>query len=337
MATQIQTWQIINGELQKIEMSLADAGRTEVYDLEKWIASNPAIIGPGLIIIGRQVQTQSGPLDLLALDRSGNLVIVELKRDQVARLALAQAIDYASDIASWSIEKISEVYAKFTTGESLEDVLAESFTEESLESLNINETQRIVLVGFSIESSLERMINWLSDSYNVNINAIVLQYVKTSSGDELLTKTAVISEEEELRKAKKRKFQIPMSDKPGEYEKDKLRRLLTEYLSQDLVSVRRIRKILLPVCLEHDKVQRDQLKNEFVKRGAAVDTSKAGLYLTSISTQLGMEKNDFLRQVIGYETPNYDWMKDNYHIKQEYRDLVEGILPELDMEIIKPA
>ena len=336
MATEIQTWQIVDGELKKIETSLAEAGRMEAYDLEKWIASNPSILGPGLVMIGRQIQTQSGPLDLLALDRSGNLVVVELKRDRLPREALAQAIDYASDVASWSIERISEACTKFT-GKSLEDVIAESFPEENLESLNINETQRIVLVGFSIESSLERMINWLADSYNVNVNAIVLHYVQTSHGDELLTKTAVISEEEELRKVKKPKFQIAMSDEPGNYEHAELRKLLIQYLSKDLVSARRIRDILFPVCLEHSKVQREQLKEEFVMRGAAKDTSKAGFYLTLISSQMGMEKNDFLRQVIGYAYPTYSWEKDNYHIREDYRGLVESVLKELGVEVAEPA
>ena len=99
MATQIKTWQIIDSKLETVESSMIDEGRTEAYDLESWIASNPSIIGPDLIIIGRQVQTKSGPLDLLAVDRNGNLVIIELKRDILPRIALAQGIDYASDIA----------------------------------------------------------------------------------------------------------------------------------------------------------------------------------------------------------------------------------------------
>ena len=31
---------------------------------------------------------------------------------------------------------------------------------------------------------------------------------------------------------------------------------------------------------------------------------------------MGMEKNDFLRQVIGYEYPTNEWEKDNYFIRQ---------------------
>ncbi len=55
MATEIKAWQILNGKLQAIETSLAEEGRTEPYDLEEWIASNPAIVSTELIMIGRQV------------------------------------------------------------------------------------------------------------------------------------------------------------------------------------------------------------------------------------------------------------------------------------------
>ena len=330
MTTKIRTWQIVNGRLETIESSLVEEGKTEVYDLEAWLASNPSIVGPDLIIIGRQVLTKSGPLDLLAVDKDGNLVVIELKRDTLPREALAQAIDYASDIADWNIERISGVCIKYTQ-QSLEDVLNDRFPDINLESINVNETQRIILVGFSIESSLERMIEWLSDKYNVNINAVVLNYVKTRSGEELLTRTSIISEEVEQERIRKRKFQIPMSDKPGEYDDIQLKALLRKYLAQDLYSARRTRDVLLPVCLEQqDGVTREKLKEEFVNRGEAESVRRAGYFLSLISQQVGMEKNDFLRQIIGYEYPNNPWEKDNYRIRDEYQGLVAEVLSELE-------
>lgn len=335
MGTQIQTWQIVDGQLKLVDTTLTDAGRTENHDLETWIASNPMVIGQDLIIIGRQVQTQSGPLDLLALDRSGNLVVVELKRDKLPREALAQAIDYASDLYEWSIDRIGEACTKYT-GKSLEDCIADGFPEENIENLTINESQRILLVGFGIETALERMINWLSDSYNVDVNAVVLHYVQTSSGDELLTRTAVISEEVAEARSKSRKFKIPMSDDPGDYDIDELRSLLTKYLSQDMASARRIRNALIPACLEHGIVQRDKLKEELVHRGEAEDLSRAGYSVSLVSSQMGMEKNDFLRQVIGYSYPNYSWEKDNYFIRDNYQELLREILDEVSSESSLP-
>jgi len=329
MATEIKSWEIVNGELKEITSSLAAEGRTEAYDLEVWIASNPSIIGPDIVIIGRQVQTLSGPLDLLGLDRNGNIAIIELKRDKLPREAITQAIDYASDVASWSIDKISEVSVQYSD-KSLEDIVTESFPEVNLEDLSINETQRIILVGFSIEPALERMINWMSDTYDVNVNAIVLHYAKTSTGEEILTRTSLISEEVLEQKSKRKKFKIPTSDEPGEYEEDKLRKLLIDYLSKNMVSARRIREVLLPVCLDFSKVKREQLKEEFVKRGSAEDTTLAGYYLTLVSGQVGREKNDFLRQIIGYEYPTNSWEKDNYHIREGYNHFVKDILKELE-------
>jgi Holliday junction resolvase-like predicted endonuclease len=338
MATEIQTWQIVDGKLEKIETSLAEEGRTEAYDLESWIESNPSIIGSGLSIIGRQVQTRSGRMDLLGLDGLGNLVIVELKRDKLPREALAQAIDYASDVATWSIEKISEMCSEYI-GQSLEDYIAENFSEQNLEIVNINTSQRIVLVGFAIESSLERMINWLSDSYNVDVNAVVLHYVKTSSGDELLTKTAVISEEVAEERAKSKKFKIPMSDEPGTYEEEVLRTILIKYLYRDMYSARRIQKVVIPACLEHGVVTRDQLKQEFVNKGEAEDTTRAGYFISLVSGQMGMKKNDFLRQVIGYAYPTYSWEKDNFFIREDYQHLAREVLQELseEDEIAEPS
>ncbi|MCB9153894.1 MAG: DUF91 domain-containing protein [Caldilineae bacterium] len=329
MATEIKTWQIINGKLVIVETTLADSGRKEALDLEAWIASNPAIIGSGVVIIGRQVQTKSGPLDLLAIDRAGNIAIIELKRDILPREALAQAIDYASDIASWSIDRISEICAKYT-GKSLDDVITESFPDANLENVNVNETQRIMLVGFAIEPSLERMINWLSNNSGVNINAVILKYTKTRSGDELLTRTSIISEEVEQDRISRSKFHIPMSDDPGEYEEEELAKQLRQYLRKDMFSAKRIRRVLLPVCLKRGRVTREQLKQDFVTYGEAESVRDAGYFLSLISQQVGMAKNDFLRQIIGYEYPNYSWEKDNYHIREGQETLVRNILDELD-------
>lgn len=329
MATEIKTWQIIDGKLQPIDTTMSQEGRTEAYDLEAWIVSNPSIISSDLAIIGRQVTTKSGSIDLLAIDKSGNLIIIELKRDKLPREALAQAIDYVSDVAYWSIEKLSETCTKFN-GKSLEVTLNETFQDIDLESVNVNESQRIILAGFAIESSLERMIEWLSDKFNVNINAVILHYVKTRSGDELLTKTAIISEELELERIKKKKkFEIPMSDEPGNYDDNKLKQLLVNYLSRKQITIQRIRDVLMPASLEKGIASREQLKNELLEHDSSVDESKAGYHLTVISSQLGMKKNDFLRQVLKYEYPNNSWEKDNYQIRENYNGLVKEVLQSL--------
>jgi len=332
MATQIRTWQIIEGKLEAIDTSLAAQGRTEPFDLEPWIASNPEIIGSDIAIIGKQVVSKSGKIDLLGIDRSGNLVLVELKRAKLPREALAQAIDYASDLSDWSVEKLSEVCSEYC-GKTLDDLFGEMFPDVDIENLNVNSAQRIILVGFGVESSLERMIEWLSDAFGVNINAVVLSYFRTSTGEELIAKTSIISEElEKERVQKRKKFQIPMSDDPGTYDEDDLRRLLTEYLANPAVTNQRIRHVLLPALLRQEVVTREQLKQELLSYDSTIEASKVGYSLTPISSQLGMKKNDFLRQVVSYEYPVNEWEKDNFSLRDEHKELVRTLLAQMQEE-----
>lgn len=332
MATGIKTWEIIGEELKEINTSLFEAGLKEREHLEQWIKTNPKILGEDILLIGEQVYTDSGPLDFLGIDSTGNTVIIELKRDQLPRVALTQVIDYASMLASWNLDKLNDICLRFN-GQALEDCLAKEFGDINLEDLVINQAQRLLLVGFSIESSLNRMIEWLSSNYDLSINAIILKYIKTSSGDALLSKTAIIAEEVEKAKTDKKKFKILMSDEPGDYSDDKLQEYLVEYLKKDLYSSRRIKNILLPLLLEKEEVSRAELKKEFVNAGEAEDESQAGYFLSLISNQLGQKKKDYLRQIIDYKYPNFPWEKDNFVLKDEYKELVKKILDRLNEEL----
>ena len=138
MTTEIGVWEIVDGRLKSVDISLAQAGRRENEDLEKWIKDNPVILGQDILIIGEQVRTKSGPLDLLGIDKSGDLVIIELKRDKLPREVIAQALDYVSDVASWDLDRISDECLKFS-GSSLEDYLNENFDEIEFEDLKVNE------------------------------------------------------------------------------------------------------------------------------------------------------------------------------------------------------
>jgi len=330
MPTEIKVWQIIDEQLEPVETNMTDKGRRE-KDLEKWIKNNPSILGQDILIIGEQVQTKTGAIDFLGIDKTGNPIIVELKRDKLPREVLAQTIDYASAVAHWDTDKLSEICREFTNT-SLEEYLSDKFGDDvDLENLVLNETQRILLVGFSIEEPLQRMIEWLSDRYGVSINALILKYVKTKNGDELLSRIAMVPEEIEKERTRKRKIRFPTSDDPGDYEEAELKIRLKSYLSREGKVPQRIREVLLPLCLKNEKVSREMIKKELVDRGESEDEGKAGIRLTAISRVIGFERNDYLRQIIQYDKPN-PWEKDNYRLVERYKDLVKNVLDELAME-----
>jgi RecB family endonuclease NucS len=77
--------------------------------LETWLDENISILSPDLLVIGRQVKTVGGILDLLCLDQNGDLVVVELKRDKTPRKITAQVLDYGSWVQDLSIEEIRAI------------------------------------------------------------------------------------------------------------------------------------------------------------------------------------------------------------------------------------
>jgi hypothetical protein len=298
MATEIKVWQIINETLEPIETSMVEEKRLEKH-LENWIKTHPEILGENILIIGEQVSTNAGVIDFLGIDKeTGDLIIIELKRDRLGRDALAQAIDYASEVASWTEEDIDERINK-----KLKDLIIDENLNLEDSNINLNQNQKILLVGFSMDDRLQRMIDWLSEKYGMSINAVLLKYVKTKNGEELIARTMVIPEEIEKERAEKQRGQIKiqLSDEPGNYNIDELKKLLLEYLSEDRPVPKRIKAILLPLCLEHPIVTRNMIKEELLRRGEAEDETLAGKKITSISKEIGIAKRDYLRQILRYD------------------------------------
>ena len=81
-------------------------------DLEYLLESNPdAILDEELMIIGRQIVTNlNTSIDLLGLNRTGNIAVIELKRDRTPRDTIAQALEYASYIEQLNYNQLEQTY-----------------------------------------------------------------------------------------------------------------------------------------------------------------------------------------------------------------------------------
>src|SRR5690625_793310 len=83
--------------------SFQELGFRERENLQEWICHNPEVFGEDLLIIQKEFdgfnETRER-LDLLALDKDGNLVIIENKLDDSGRDVVWQSLKYASYCSS---------------------------------------------------------------------------------------------------------------------------------------------------------------------------------------------------------------------------------------------
>lgn len=190
MPKEVHLWRIDSGD-QLNEVAL---GRLDLEErLENWLARDISVLDPDLLVIGRQVLTMGGPLDLLCIDEQGDLVIVELKCGKTPREITAQVLDYASTVVSLTNEQIRAIAEEYLKA-GFDEVFAQRFHTDIPEALNT--AHRMLVVGSDIDAASERIIRYLSDTHGVDINAATFQYFKLEEGNELLSRVFFIEPSE---------------------------------------------------------------------------------------------------------------------------------------------
>jgi hypothetical protein len=148
--------------------------------LSPGLCTNHDILGTKLLIIGRQYEIAGvGRLDLLGIDQSGKLTIIELKRDRTPRDAVAQALDYAS----WPDSGIEETILDSAQGylkHPWEQVFFDFF-QTDLPDISC-QNHGIILVAPRLDASAERIVNYLAERHRVDVNAVFFKYAKLIGG-----------------------------------------------------------------------------------------------------------------------------------------------------------
>lgn len=139
----------------ELEHYLVTSADTEAPILE------PTIFGEPLLLINNQVKTrQKKRADILALDRGGNGVIVELKRNEGSLGVETQALQYLSDFANFKGRNFIKKFGSETSNTE-ENIL--SFMGGNARIDDVNKNSRIILVARSFDPTIYSMGEWLSD------------------------------------------------------------------------------------------------------------------------------------------------------------------------------
>ncbi len=152
------------------ERTFNELGFRERDHLQEWLAKEPNALGEELLIIQKEFDgfnNTNERLDLLALDKMGNLVIVENKLDDSGRDVTWQVLKYASYCSSLTKEQVRSIYQsyldKYSDNEKAEDNICEFYNGQDYEDIAINKgmTQRIIMVARSFRREVTSSVLWL--------------------------------------------------------------------------------------------------------------------------------------------------------------------------------
>lgn len=184
-------WQIDNaGTPHRLAPGAIDLEK----NLENWIDRDIDIVADDVLIIGRQLSTAWGTvLDLLGIDADGNLVIIELKRDQTLRETIAQGLEYAAWASTQNSEAVMKFGAdRFKDENSFREAFFERFKTELPSALN--QRQRILVVAPTIDDTTALVVGYLAGSFGLPINAVSFD-VFGQSGSQVLVRHFVRDED----------------------------------------------------------------------------------------------------------------------------------------------
>lgn len=188
MPTEIKLWRIDGERPVTISQDKIDLESR----IEEWLRQDIGLVSNNLLVIGQQVSTDyGGSIDLLAIDSVGNLVILELKRDKTPRDIVAQVLDYASWVQGLGHESIEEIATTFLKNNTFEQAFRTKFQTDLPDVLN--ERHRMYIVASSLDSATERIVKYLSETHDVDINVATFAYFKTADG-ELLGRSLLLDE-----------------------------------------------------------------------------------------------------------------------------------------------
>lgn len=164
--------------------------------LEAQIVKDISILNTGWLLIGQQVYTDFGKcIDLLAIDATGSIIIIELKKHKTPRDVVAQAIDYAAWVETLPIERITQIYKEYSKKQrmieaSFDKAFQAKFGVSPVED-EINSSHQMVIVAAELDASTERIINYLNDKASVPVNAVFFT-VFNDGGNQYLSRAWMI-------------------------------------------------------------------------------------------------------------------------------------------------
>lgn len=150
---------------------------TERFHIEEWVKADPSVLGEDLMVITSEFSgfdKTNERLDVLAIDSSGTLVVIELKRDDSGKHVDLQALKYAAYCSPMTLDDIAAIHASYCGNQLTADEARQSIegfiADDSFEELG--DKPRVMLVSREFRPEVTASVKWLRDEFGVDITCI---------------------------------------------------------------------------------------------------------------------------------------------------------------------
>ena len=174
-------------------------------DLESWLEKNPGVLveDEPLMVIGRQVQTSVGVIDLLAVDTDGAVVVAELKRAPSQREAVSQSLEYAAWVAEQDPASLRSEAVRYLrkqrADDSFEAAWKRTFGSPQPNAL-LNVEPRVFVVIEGDDARMFSMANFLRRC-GVEITLLTYGFYRTDGGEQFIQSLPAIAIRHDERRA----------------------------------------------------------------------------------------------------------------------------------------
>ncbi|MCG7970004.1 MAG: hypothetical protein JBO36_05040 [Candidatus Thiodiazotropha taylori] len=191
-------YRINNKEIVPIQRTtFAEQGLHERYDLQALLKSQIEVISPDTLIVAEEFgewEDSRRRIDLLGVDKAGNLIVIELKRTEDGGHMELQAIRYAAMISTLTFDRLVPIYAQYLKDNNIDQDAAETLLEfldwsDPDEEL-FGQEVKIVLASAEFSKELTTSVMWLND-YGIDIRCVRM-HPYTSEGLTFLDVQTVI-------------------------------------------------------------------------------------------------------------------------------------------------
>lgn len=169
-------------QLREIEpTSFKAAGVRERADLQRLLRSQIEVVCPDAMVIAEEFvdwEDNRRRIDLLAIDKEANLVVIELKRSEDGGLMDLQAVRYAAMISTMTFQKAVDVYAAYLRQngkqQDAQAAMLDFLDWDEPDEENFAQDVRVVLVSAEFSKELTTTVLWLND-YGLDIRCVRLK------------------------------------------------------------------------------------------------------------------------------------------------------------------